>query len=150
MKKALSIIIAAAMVLTGCFVGTLPASAAVTQVDPGNVVKPGDKKQEKAYKEGEALVLLKSGRKLSRSKASSEIGGGSDYSVEKYWSFEEKEEIATADTERTLTRQSASSGSSSLNIVLVRSSKYSTKELVKKLNSRDDVIVAEPNYKVKA
>lgn len=150
MKKALSIIIAAAMVLTGCFVGTLPVSAAVTQVDPGNVVKPGDKKQEKAYKEGEALVLLKSGKKLSRSKASSEIGGGSDYSVEKYWNFEEKEEIATADTERTLTRQSASSGSSSLNIVLVRSSKYSTKELVKKLNSRDDVIVAEPNYKVKA
>ena len=150
MKKALSIIIAAAMVLTGCFAGTLPASAAVSKVDPSNVVKPGEKKQEKAYKEGEALVLLKSSKKLSRSKASSEIGGGSDYSVEKYWDFEEQTKITTEDTARTLTRQSASSGSSSLNIVLVRSSKYSTKELVKKLNSRDDVIVAEPNYKVKA
>ena len=130
MKKALSIIIAAAMVLTGCFAGTLPASAAVSKVDPSNVVKPGEKKQEKAYKEGEALVLLKSSKKLSRSKASSEIGGGSDYSVEKYWDFEEQTKITTEDTARTLTRQSASSGSSSLNIVLVRSSKYSKKELV--------------------
>lgn len=148
MKKALSIIIAAAMALTGCFIGTSPVSAAVSKVKPDNVARPGDKKQEKAYKEGEALVLLKNGKKLSKSKASSELGGG--YSVEKYWSFEEQNEISTGDTRRTLTRQSASSGSSSLNIVLVRSDRYSTKELVKKLNSRKDVIVAEPNYKVKA
>lgn len=150
MKKALSIIIAAAMVLTGCFVGISPVSAAVPKVNPDNVVKPGDKKKEKTYKEGEALVLLKTGKKLSRSKASSELGGGSDYSVEKYWDFEEPEEITTEDTGRTLSRQGRSSGSSSLNIVLVKSSKYSTKELVRKLNSRKDVIVAEPNYRVKA
>lgn len=47
MKKALSIIIAAAMVLTGCFAGISPVSAAVPKVNPDNVVKPGDKKRKK-------------------------------------------------------------------------------------------------------
>lgn len=149
MRKILSIIIAAAMIVTGCLSGVTPVSAAVRAVTPSNVAAAAkDKKQESSYKEGEALVMLKNSSSLSKSKAAEELG--SDYSVEEFWSFQEEQDMTAADTSKTITRQSASSKNSSVNIVLVKSSKYSTKELVRILNKRKDVVIAEPNYKVKA
>ncbi len=153
MKKALGVIIAAAMAVSGCLAVPLPASAASASA---KVIKPGDnlkngttKKKEKNYKEGEALVLVKGNRSLSRAKASEAIGGSSAYSVSDCWDFQaESSALPSADGTK-LTRQQASA-SDIYNVILVKSSKYSTSEMIKRLKKNRNVITAEPNYKIKA
>ena len=146
MKKIISSVIAAAMALTCFGLGTLSADA----VEKSSADKTVTKKQseEAAYKEGEALVVFKSSGKLTRAKASETIGLEDSMQIESMWDFDVPAEMTEDNS--LLKRMTGRVSGGSFNVVLVKSDKYSTKELIRRLKKDKNVKIAEPNYKIKA
>ena len=70
MKKILSLILAGVMAVTGCVLGYAPVEAAPVQGTSGDPADAGSA----AYREGEALVLMKETSAVSRNRAKSVLG----------------------------------------------------------------------------
>jgi subtilisin family serine protease len=94
--------------------------------------------KEKNYAEGEAIILYKNNNVGTKSIGGSKALGGDLRIVETYdFDNEAKAGIKSV------------SGGNGISVSLVKSDKYSTKELVAKLREREDIQYAEPNYKIK-
>lgn len=104
---------------------------------------------QKVYKEGQALVLYKSGTASSKKSAKNVLGMGGDIQVENFWSFDAPKEDGEPENAESVEANSASGGED-LNIGLVSSKTLSTKELVEKLKKQENVETAEPNYRLHA
>ena len=99
-------------------------------------------KQETA-EENTAVVLFKDKGEITKSEVKADLKQGEssvkDVKVEDVWNFVPEE----SGSGKKLAGEEETTG-----IAVVSSESLSTKELVKKLNARDDVDIAEPNYKI--
>lgn len=97
-----------------------------------------DNKNKLEYEEGKAIILYKNSAVSKKNKKSSILN---EIKIDDTVSFEDVSQVSA---------YSNSSKDVDLKVSLVSSDKYSTQELVKKLNNQKEIIYAEPNYKVKA
>ena len=97
-----------------------------------------DNKKKLEYEEGKAIILYKNSAVSKKNKKSSILN---EIKIDDTVSFEDVSQVSA---------YSNSSKDVDLKVSLVSSDKYSTQELVKKLNNQKEIIYAEPNYKVKA
>ena len=134
-KSCLSVITAV------CLAASVPAEAAVRPQN-GQVAQEKGSTNNAKYEEGEALILY--GDKSAVAKSFGSANSGADMWIEQTYDFEDAGEAVSAKT------GGASVSSGTIKVSLVKSDRYTTRELVKKLGARDDVLIAEPNYKIKA
>ena len=146
MKKIISSIIAAAMALTCFSFGALSADAVEKNSSDKTISK--NQLQETVYKEGEALVVFKSSGTLTRAKASETMGLEGNMQIESMWDFDAPAEVSEDNS--VLKRLTGRVSGGTLNVALVKSDKYTTKELIRRLKQDKNVKIAEPNYKIKA
>lgn len=97
-----------------------------------------DNKNKLEYEEGKAIILYKNSSVSKKNKKSSIFN---EIKIDDTVSFEDVSQVSA---------YSSSSKDVDLKVSLVSSDRYSTQELVKKLNNQKEIIYAEPNYKVKA
>lgn len=102
-----------------------------------------EKKEEEPYEAHTALVMLRTGKKLTRRKAREALrqneSGVQDLEVQEVYSFGQRQTTVIGGK-----TQAYSS------VCLVKSNSLTTKQLVRTLNKQDDVLYAEPNYRVHA
>ncbi len=117
-------------------------------------LKPPQEDSEK-YMENAALVMFRTTKEMTKGTAKSTLCSGSDaikgIEIEDVWSFDEQPEADSG--EKGFASLSAGKGKAARTygtVVLVKSKKLSTKQIIRKMRARDDVLYAEPNYKVHA
>lgn len=98
--------------------------------------------QEQEYAKHQAIVMFKDGKvEMTSGKAKDALRRGTgavkDIKVVDTWNFKEKANGKKAAAEIA-------------NVALVKSDSLSTEKLIKKLQAQDDVLYAEPNYKIHA
>ena len=146
-KKALSVTMAASMCVTG-----LPSwgedAQTVSAVSKKkaeskfitNVAKDANKEKEKNYKEGEAIVLY-SNTKANIKAFSNKNMFGEDITIEGSCDFSDNIEKSGK-----VSAKSINQGKNKFTVSLVKSNKFSTKELLAELKKDRNVLKAEPNY----
>lgn len=146
-KKALSVTMAASMCVTGLpswGEGTQTVSAASEKKAESkfvtNVAKDVNKKKEKNYKEGEAIVLYRN-TKANLKAFSNKNVFGKDITIESSCDFS-----SNAAKSGSVSTKSVNAAKNKFTVSLVKSDKLSTKELLAKLNKDKNVLKAEPNY----
>lgn len=115
-----------------------------------------NRETQKLYKEGQALVLYKSGTASSKKSAKSVLSMGSEIQVENFWNFENPE--GSTDNGKNSDERgdkegagvSSMANADGLSVGLVSSKSLSTKQLIEKLKKEDNVETAEPNYRLHA
>lgn len=145
-RTALSMVLTTSMIASSVPVSIQAAQSSqktmkksIEKVEAIDKTKAEKKKDVQQYAEGEAIVLYKGS--TSKVKTFSQKGKfGDDLEVVETYQFTGKGNVS---------KKSNQSGES-VAVSLVKSKKYSTKELVEKLKKRDDVTYAEPNYRIKA
>ena len=150
-KKALSVTMAASMCVTGLpswGEGTQTVSAASKKKAESkfatNVAKDANKKKEKNYKEGEAIVLYRNTKANVRAFSNKKVFG-KDITIESSCDFS-----SNAAKSGAVSTKSVNKAKNKFTVSLVKSDKLSTKELLAKLNKEENVLKAEPNYVVQA
>lgn len=146
MKKIISYVTVLAMMLTCFGFGTVSANAIEKNSSQKQVTNKAAKKSP--YKEGEALVVFKSGGTLTRANASDSIGLGADIQIDDMWDFEAPAEIP--ENGKLLKRMTGNGSAATVNVALVKSDTLTTEQLISKLKLQKNVKLAEPNYKIKA
>ena len=120
--------------------GTLKAPAAPQQIT------------DQEYMPNSALVMFRTTKKLSSSAAKKTLRGGeagvADLQIEEMWNFDGED--ATVTSSSGVRKVLKGAGKTYSGIALVHSKTLSTEQLVKVMNSRDDVLYAEPNYRIHA
>lgn len=119
-------------------------SSASHEGEPVTLLSLMEKKQEEEpYEAHTALVMLRTGKKLTRKKAREALrqneSGVQDLEVQEVYSFGQRQTTVIGGK-----TQAYSS------VCLVKSNSLTTKQLVRTLNKQDDVLYAEPNYRVHA
>ncbi len=137
-KSCLSVITAVSIL------ATIPAEAAVGPQKREEITEEKENAGKREYAEGEALILY--GDKGSVSKAFGSKNSDAGMWIEQTYDFEDVEEGITVKSGSGLRAVS----SEDIRVSLVKSDIYATEELVAKLGARNDVLIAEPNYKIKA
>lgn len=120
-------------------------------------LKPPQDDGEK-YMENAALVMFRTSKQMTKGTVKSTLCSGSDaikgIEIADVWSFDEQPEAVSNGTgKKGLAGLSAGKGRAAGTygtVVLVKSKKLTTKQIIKKMRARDDVLYAEPNYKVHA
>lgn len=117
----------------------------------GSVLKPQRLRadSDREYMEHAALVMFRTSKKLTGQETKKMIGGATDISVEPLWEDRTPADTAVTPQGRKMLR-AAGSGDTYSSVMLVRSKKLSTEQLIKKMRARDDVRYAEPNYRIHA
>ena len=150
MKKILSLILAGVMAVTGCVLGYAPVEAAPVQGTSGDPADAGSA----AYREGEALVLMKETSAVSRNRAKSVLGADDGIRIIDKWTFTQPEDAAEDAVDGLSSAKAkkkiAAGEEQVLNVVRVKTDRMTTEQLVKELEANDDVEIAEPNYIVRA
>lgn len=133
-----------AVLLAACMAISMPIEAAVNRAETSQQTTAAKlKRTKKEYAEGQAIILYEQSAVSTRSSITAN-SLGSDMQIEETYEFEGTGE----DTSAKAAKSRSTDDSQTLKISLVKSDKYSTEELVKKLNARKDIIAAEPNYKL--
>ena len=109
--------------------------------------KKKDKVEEPSFKEGEAVVMYYGD--IVSTYAKSNVFG-SDIEVETIWSFDEVVTATDATEANAGIKNYQATINDSVIVSKVSSKKLSTAEIIKSLQSRDNVVYAEPNYIYKA
>lgn len=110
---------------------------------------------EPEYMPNAVLVMFKQTKqqtkKGAQKKLTLEEDTAEDIEIEELWNFETDPLTVTSDSgiRKTLLKGS-SKGRSYSTIALITSKKLTTKQLLRKMKQRDDVLYAEPNYRVHA
>ena len=150
MKKILSLTLAGIMAVTGCVLGYSPVEAAPVQRTSGDPADAGSA----AYREGEALVLMKETSAVSRNRAKSVLGADDGIRIIDKWTFTQPEDVAEDAVDGLSSAKAkkkiAADEEQVLNVVRVKTDRMTTEQLVKELEANDDVEIAEPNYIVRA
>ena len=167
MKKQFRKIVALTLIAALGLFGALPVGAFAVRKGRmdgqtlGSLLQREQTDSGREYQEHAALVMLKPGGTLTSAAATTALSSGKDgvsgISVESLWAFSDASAERTAYTQsaiatgaRSGSDLSVSSVGGALNVALVRSETLSTKELIAQLRARDDVLYAEPNYRVRA
>lgn len=145
-KATLSMVLATSMITSSVPVSVQAAQSvqkgekkAIEKIGAFDKTKMGNKKAEGKYAEGEAIVLYKGSTSQVKSFGErSNFGDGIE--VVKSYDFFEQGNVS----------KKSNQSNRGIVVSLVKSEKYTTKELVKNLMNRDDVTYAEPNYIIKA
>ena len=143
----------ACMMAAGMMASLMPTqTAGAMQLQKESIKKKLDddltistKQEEKNYAEGEAIVLYKGQASTIKRFGANDLG--SDIEVVKTYTFEDIDH--EAGTAKASSAGTISSGTN-MYVSLVKSDQYTTKQLIQQLSSRDDVLIAEPNYRIKA
>ncbi|MBD5089761.1 MAG: S8 family serine peptidase [Clostridiales bacterium] len=150
-KKALSVTMAASMCVTGLpswGEDTQTVSAASKKESDSkfatNVTKDINKKKEKNYKEGEAIVLYRNTKANIKAYSNKNVFG-KDITIESSCDFSSNVAKSGA-----VSTKSVNKAKNKFTVSLVKSDKLSTKELLAKLNKDKNVLKAEPNYVMQA
>ena len=149
-SKALSLALAVSMCANGVSVTTDNGAkvVAATKKKQAATEKKGEalktsKKETKAYAEGQAIVMYRNNedtvKGLSLGKAAKDI------SIERTCDFSD-----TTKAKNSVSAKSNKQSKNNFSVSLVKSSKYTTKELIKKLAQEDNVLAVEPNYTYQA
>lgn len=138
-KSVMAFVLALSMIQSPVSVNAMTAKAAVQpkmQTETSKKVT----KDKTEYAEGEAIILynnnsaatirIRTGNKLDK-----------DMAIKETYSFDETKKAAA---------QSINADETGISVSLVKSEKYSTKELLGILRKRSDIKYAAPNYRVKA
>ncbi|MDE6434081.1 MAG: S8 family serine peptidase [Lachnospiraceae bacterium] len=125
--------------------GTMMAEAATGRIQLETLkkqeVQQSKAKKEVVYAEGEALILYETDTAKSTGFRTGDLGTGIE--IEETYTFDIEE---SADTSKAGSA-AKSAMKSKLCVSLVKSDKYTTKQLVKLLSARSDIRIAEPNYR---
>lgn len=114
------------------------------------------KKQEPEYMEHAALVMFRAPKKVTKAKAGAVLSSGkkavSDIEIDQVWSFRETPADEGTGASTGFSSLAAASGNAPAysTVALVKSKSLTTRQLVAKMKARDDVIYAEPNYRIYA
>ncbi len=120
---------------------TVQASTGSIQRKGGLQEQQSEAGKEAVYAEGQAIILYETGSSTKSAMNSTDLGG--NMVIEETYVFEMEE-----DTEAAKSPNSAKTvGTGNLWVSLVTSDTYTTEQLVKLLNARSDIRIAEPNYK---
>lgn len=152
-SKALSLALAVSMCVNGVPMSVQSDRKAVaatekdTKADSkkkfnGKNLYKGEQEQKKSYVEGEAIVMY---RNTDEKKVSIKKLVGSDIQVESTCDFSDN-----GTDKKKVSAKSVGSTSNGLKVSLVKSDKYTTKQLIAQLSKSEDVMVVEPNYVCKA
>lgn len=160
MRSRIRVAVMTMIIIAFALAGTVSVNAAMQPavsghgISPGSLLKPvnlqGSENDE--YAPNQALVMFRTSKKMTKSQAQAGLCSGEegldDIEISKVWSFEE----ATSDPQDKTAKRGSSKASAGAftGIVLVKSDKFSTEQLIKKLRQRKDVIYAEPNYRIQA
>ena len=132
----------------------LQPAASSQDISPGSLLKPAalQENRDGEYAPNQALVMFRTSKKMTKNRAKAQLCSDEDaiegIEISKVWSFDE---AAAGEQEKASLRGSSrTSGGPFTGVVLVKSDKYSTEQLIKKLRERKDVIYAEPNYRIHA
>ena len=167
MKKLFRILIALALVAALGLSGALPVGALAVHKAPAGGETLGaflERAQEDGgpeYEAHAALVMFKPGGSSSpsavRNALRSGAGGVGDITVESLWTFSDAPAAQTASTGTSAAPAAMRSqevqlynASADIHVALVRSETLSTERLIAQMLARDDVLYAEPNYRVRA
>ena len=125
------------LVLLFVFCMAFPHSVGAT----GTALKREEAKGSLEYAKGEALILHEGRGSLSKTL---EKAGGPDGGMElvKTYAFDGAQKKAAA--------QTANGDSDAIQVSLVKSERYSTEELIRRLSKQPGVVFAEPNYRIHA
>ena len=142
MKRIIGIALSLIMAVTFGFTWTTGETYAVGKGMIGDPVQPSATE----YAEHQAIVMFNNSSSMSNKKATSVLKSGSgavkDIKVLDTWNFSKKTPAKAGE------KKSGTKGFA--NIALVKSDSLTTKQLIKKLLSQDNVLYAEPNYKIHA
>lgn len=153
MKK-LAVLLLTAMVTVSMSAGTVFASSAPQK--SGQNVKAAEKSASEEYAEGQAIVLFKTDKKMTKSSAASALkkNTGTAVSVRNLWAMKYEKEGTYKIDSKTGRKHfvTKDGGKAYANIALVKvdPKDMSTKELIRKLKSNSKVKYAEPNYRIHA
>ena len=140
-RKILSMVLALVMVVG--FGLAVPQHAQAKTDTKGKKLSYTVGEQKTEYKEHEALVMFYPGAKLSKASAEDALDGSlDDIEVDEVWNF------ATAEDSGDTVLKGSSFGN--ITVVLVKSQKRTTEQIIKAMKKRSDVMYAEPNYKLHA
>ncbi len=158
MRSRIRIAVMTMIIIAFALGGTTAVSAAMQpaasghDISPGSLLKPAtlQENNDEEYAQGQALVMFRTSKKMTKSRAQASLCSGEDpmedIEISKVWSFDETVP-EDADASGKVGSSKASAGAFT-GVVLVKSDKLTTKEMIKKLRERDDVIYAEPNYRI--
>jgi len=136
----LSVLVAASMLLGG-----MTAEAATGRIQLKTVKKQevwqSKEKEEVPYAEGEALILYETGTTKSTGFRANDLGTGIEIGKTYTFDMEESADASKAGN------ASKAAVKNKLCVSLVKSDKYTTKQLVRLLSARSDIRIAEPNYR---
>lgn len=139
-SKALSLALAVTMCANGApvIMDNEAKAVAATEKKQREVLR-GSNKETKAYAEGEAIVMYRNNadtmKGLSLGKAAKDI------SIESTCDFSD-----TTKEKNSVSAKSNKQKKNNFSVSLVKSSKYTTKELIQRLAKEDNVMAVEPNY----
>lgn len=131
----------------------LQPAASGQDISPGSLLKPAALQENRSeeYAPNQALVMFRTSKKMTKRGAQARLSSDENaiegIEISKVWSFDE---AVPEDQGKTGLRGSSKASGSFTGVVLVKSDKYSTEQLIKKLRARSDVIYAEPNYRIHA
>lgn len=154
MKKVLCFALSAALAITMGTGSLMPVKVSAAQKTSGQeVTKPlqlSKKKNKEEYREGEALVLFKSSAAAdTRTRAKKALGMGDALEVSQVWDFDSQGDDQETAGKGSMSKKKASSARE-LSIALVKSDTLTTKQLIRKLKAKENVEIAEPNYRLHA
>lgn len=139
-RAGLSVFVAAFMLLGG-----MTAEAATGKMQLKTVKKQeaqqSKAKEELPYKEGEALILYETGSAKNTGFDVKDLGTGIE--IGETYTFDMEESTDGSKT----SSAAKTAAKNKLCVSLIKSDKYTTKQLVRLLSARSDIRIAEPNYK---
>lgn len=137
-KKGLSVL-AAVLILLGGVTAEAATGRLQTKRMTQQEMQEGKSQKELPYAEGEALILYEAGSAKSTGLSSDALGA--DMVIEETYTFDVEEDTGKSGS------AAKTAAKSTLCVSLVKSDKYTTKQLVRMLSGRSDIRIAEPNYK---
>lgn len=160
MRRSIGLLIAIAMIVTIGAAGAISVSAAeIAKADHrtlGEALKdrPGKQQEAEEYMPNAALVMFRSTKATSEKSARRALRSGEkaigDLQIEELWNYSTAEDTAVSEDGVRKALNKRGKGGTYHAVALVKSKTLSTKELIQRLQARDDVLYAEPNYRITA
>ena len=122
-------------------VGIVLIFISITTVSNAN--SQNNTNNQKDYVEGEALILYRAETVTGNTMAKA-MAKANGYEIVKTWAYNDMNTKKVASTAKS--SASKSNEEVDLTIALVRSSHYTTKELIENLSNKEWIVAAEPNY----